>query len=119
MPVAGSSNQPSMPVRRRVRSERTNPSPIESHQLRSVDRSQASRVSSLAKRYSMCHTCDDSPARTHPEPRKPGYLFARFTPVCTHAVASAMCAGSTSRRIDTVIGSVAMPPSHRIGVSER
>ena len=49
-PVAGSSNQPSMPVRRRLRSERTNPSPIDSHQLRSGDRSQASRVSSFANR---------------------------------------------------------------------
>ena len=49
-PVAGSSNQPSMPVRRFTRSERTNPSPIDNHQDRSGERSQASRASSLAKR---------------------------------------------------------------------
>ena len=67
----------------------------------------------------MCHTVDVSPARTQPEPRKPGYPFARLTPVCTQAVASEMRAGSTSRRIDTVIGSLAMHPYHPIAVSER
>ncbi|GAB3632867.1 hypothetical protein GCM10027421_22200 [Microbacterium shaanxiense] len=35
-------------------------------------------------------------------------MFARLTPVCTQAVASEMRAGSTSRRMETVIGTLDM-----------
>src|SRR5690348_7996721 len=63
----------------------------------------------------MCQTVESSPARTQPEPRKPGYVLARFTPVCTHTVASEMREGSTSRRMETVIGSLDMALESVIG----
>ena len=50
VPVVGSSNQPSIPVRRLERSLRTKPWPIDSHQARSADCSQAVSESSLANR---------------------------------------------------------------------
>ena len=47
---AGTSNQPSMPVRRSTRASWTNSSPLRSHQCRSAEDSQAASEPASAKR---------------------------------------------------------------------
>lgn len=100
----GCENQPSMPVRRSTRVVSIISRALSIHQRRSSDCSHPCSVSASANRYSMCHSFEPAPLRTHPEPRYPGHSRANSWPACAQAFACRVYPGRMVRATETVTG---------------